>query len=356
MIDHPPGTFDIPVEALQHDTPPPKGAARAPVGEKYYYGDVTLVGTCGLDAVDFAEMTPAPYGLVPLYRAWYAYVRDEAGRHYYPQRVLQGPMVPRLELTVAVDRDPGTDLPGAAGSFTGHVHTGTDDDRWSVVSLGSPKRPRMSFRLDPRKGGTWAEEGLCQLELEVLGPAMQTYHPDPAFTMYFRQLPVLVRGTIDGNEVEGVGGIEQAWGNGGLNWMDLPMYQRVEDQWILSVVEYRDGGREVSSLFSSLDGRLGAGIQIDHDSATAVYAPHSDIDIGADGLPTHVRWSFGDAPMVTELTTGTMASPRTPGTHVWQCGTTRPARSGREVAWSFAFVESVPRAVDAVRDRHEEQR
>lgn len=356
MMDlHPPGAFDIAPEALAHGTPPPKADAHLLRGSKYYYDDATLVGTCTLDASDFDPTTPAPYGLTPMYQGWYAYVRDPSGTRYYAQRVLQGPMVPRLDLSCTAGRVRARDVPEAADSFTGYVHVDTRGGRWNVVSLGSPKRPRMSFRLDPGKEASWAEEGLCQLEFESLGPAMQTYHPDPVFSMYWRQLVYVVRGTILGQDVVGVGGVEQAWGNGGLNWMDLPMYQRVEDQWVLSVLEYADGRREVASMFTSLDGKLGAGIQIDGSSARAIAAPQSDFDLGDDGQPSVVRWCFGDALRETVLTTGTMASPRTPGHHVWQCGTTRPADTGAdieaEVAWSFAFVESVPRAVDVVRTR-----
>lgn len=349
---HPPGTFDLAPETLAHTTPPAKADIRPPSGSKYYYDDVTLVGTCTLDASDFDPTTPAPYGLSPMYTGWYAYVRDQTGTHYYAQRILQGPMLPRLDLSCTTGRARARDVSAAADSFTGYVRVDTDAGRWNVVSLGSPKRPRMAFRLDPSKNASWAEERLCQLEYEAVGPAMQTYHPDPVFSMYWRQLVFVVRGSILDQEVIGVGGVEQAWGNGGLNWMDLPMYQRVEDQWVLSLIEYADGTREVSSMFTSLDGKLGAGIQIDGTWARAVPAPRSDFDLGDDGQPSVVRWTFGDAPRETVLTTGNMASPRTPGQHYWQCGTTRPVDAA-EVAWSFAFVESVPRAVDAVRQRAE---
>jgi len=48
------------------------GTARsevAPEGRKFYYGDVTLVGTTELTLNDLDRRAPAPYGLSPLRQA-----------------------------------------------------------------------------------------------------------------------------------------------------------------------------------------------------------------------------------------------------------------------------------------------
>ena len=290
---HPNGIFDLRSSAMDHSGPQLKSELVRPHGQKYYYGDVTLVGTCDLESSDFDPTKPTPYGLAPFYTAWYGYLRSESGIYYYPQRLIQGPMVPRLSLTMTAGREFAVDVPEAATSFKGYVHADASGDSWKVVSLGNRRRPRMGFELDPRTGGMWAEEDLLQLEFQVLGPAMQIYHPDPVCDMYFRQLLYRCEGTIGGERVRGIGGVEQAWGDGGHNWMDLPMYQRVEDQWIYSVIEYTDGGVEASSMFTSLDGRHGAGIQIEDAEARAVYAPSSQPVPAEDGLPGSTVWCFG---------------------------------------------------------------
>jgi hypothetical protein len=160
---------------------------------------------------------------------------------------------------------------------------------------------------------------------------------------YWRQLVFVARGRILDDPVVGIAGLETAWGNGSLNWMDLPMYHRVEDQWVFDVTEYRDGGREVTSMFTSLDGRLGAGMHLRDGEPTPVYAPRSEYDQRDDGMTQRVRWDFLGAPRETVLETGTMQSPRSPGHHAWQCGRSRPLDSDRAVSWSFSFVETVRR-------------
>lgn len=309
---------------------------------KYFYGDVTLCGTFRPTLTDFDRTQPTPYGLSPLYQAWYAIARGESGDYYNAQRFNHVMMVPRLHLTRSAAGAPAVDAPEARNSFYGYTSNDIVDGQWVVSSRGKPDRA-MRFAATPGESARWTEANILELQLDdPAGLAMQMYHPDPEHSFYYIGIVTKIEGEILGDRVEGIGGYELAWADGALEWREMPIAQRLEEHWILYVIEYADGGYDVASMYTTHDGR-GSGHRVTEDGCENLAGVRSDFERRDDGLPARITWEHAGRRWYADTETASTTSPRNPS-YIWQLGQCRQEGVDREIRSSWTFCETLGRA------------
>ncbi|SHN40087.1 hypothetical protein [Cryptosporangium aurantiacum] len=318
----------------------------APSSSKFFYGDVTLCGGFRPTLADFDRLQPPPYGLNPLYQAWYGIVRSDSGLYYNVLRFNHVMMTPRLHLTRSDGESPAEDVAEARSSFYGYTSSDIQGDAWVVASRGKASRA-MRFEAVPGADAHWTERGILDMRLsDPSGTALQMYHPDPDESFYYIGVVSILEGTILGEKVSGVGGYEQAWANGALDWREMPIARRLEEHWVLYVIEYADGGYEVASLYLNRAG-TGTGHVATESGSSALHGLRSEFDRRPDGLPARIRWSHGDDEWEVRTETASTTSPRNPS-YLWQLGGIRRIHDDRPVVRARAWCETLPRAYTAM--------
>jgi hypothetical protein len=323
------------------------GTARsevAPEGRKFYYGDVTLVGTTDLTLADLDRRSPAPYGLSPLWQAPYGTLRGESGRYYMPVRFNHVSMTPRLHLPVTPHGGQAVDADAAARSFYGYIQSEVIGDRWLLNSRGKPGRG-FSFEVTPGEKAVWREEGIMDLEMRQVGPAMQMYHPDPEMDWYYLALVTEITGTILDDPVVGVGGWELAWSNAGaLDWRELAVPRRCEDMWMIYVNHYDDGAVEGAALYANARGS-GVGMLVENGAGRGLRNIRSDVFVDSSGSPSRLQWSAeGRTWEWTADNPSSLTSPRNPS-YLWYMGQVRELGNDRSIVSSYAYAEVLPRTI-----------
>ena len=130
--------------------------------------------------------------------------------------------------------------------YTGPLYFDLDDDKQMARIKSWPSKHNFTIDLYTDHI-TWQEENAAlDLEWKALGPAMRltdSGSKDHEGLIYTSEM-FEVKGRLNGIEVSGLGGLDQAWLPPGIGWTQCKTYNYIQNCWIPWATRYDDGSLE----------------------------------------------------------------------------------------------------------------
>lgn len=133
-------------------------------------------------------------------------------------------------------------LPGLDGLYWGRMSYEEEPERQVIQPMNPAYR---AFRLEYTPAGhRWIEDGVLDLALTPLGPAMRYRCPGPPDDFGYTSQICRVQGTIQGRSLVGFGGLDRSYHEHGVTWDLCKGYRRLEELWWVWAGIHEDGRRE----------------------------------------------------------------------------------------------------------------
>lgn len=135
--------------------------------------------------------------------------------------------------------------------YSGPIRFDVDDPQMLQIQ-SSPSR--HNFKVDIEEGNIhWEEEnGALNVDLKILGPAMmikdqgdEDYEDMIATSQMFE-----IKGTLNGENVSGLGVIDQSWLSPGIGLVQSKWHTHIETTWMPWITRYDDGSIEYGVIGS----------------------------------------------------------------------------------------------------------
>lgn len=202
-----------------------------------------------------------------------------------------------LEIAPDVWSDPTVrhaNIPGVDDLYVGGIAY-DEVDGAQVVTPTNPLYRGMRLRFAPDRL-TWREDDWLDLTLEPLGAAMRYRCPGPPDDFGYTDQICRVTGTVDGETVEGFGGLDRYYGEPGVVWLQSKGFQQLEELWWVWAGIGEDGRQEHGVAITG-PGEFGVGFfHRDGEEPVTVDAIDNDVTWEErDGrrLPVAATLSFG---------------------------------------------------------------
>jgi hypothetical protein len=150
-----------------------------------------------------------------------------------------------LEIAPDIWSDPGVrqaTFPGVDGLYYGGLRYELDGDAYTLTSTNRLYRP-VSASFAPGEY-RWVEQDWCDLTMTPMGAAMRYRCPGPPDDFGYTSQLCRIEGTVDGQAVQGFGGLDRYYGEHGVAWAQSKGFTLLEEFWWVWAGEHDDGRQE----------------------------------------------------------------------------------------------------------------
>jgi hypothetical protein len=262
------------------------------------YGVAPMVEAFTPRSLDDHSRTSTRFNLV-WDQAWlYVIVADAAGQKYILIRGYEKALT-GMWLTSKLNADIQQVSPRIfKEQYRGPISFDLDVETQTARIKSWPSKHNFQIELGVDQGHWWEENGALDLHFKSLGPAMRIIDPGNGAhegLVYTSEMFEL-KGTLNGEAVSGLGGLDQAWLPPGVGWTQCMTYKYIQKIWIPWATRYDDGTVEYG-VNSSGEGDWHWGFYVKDGQAYLSKENIMDIqwgDVGGAEIPVAVDVRYGD--------------------------------------------------------------
>ena len=209
-----------------------------------------------------------------------------------------------------------------------------DDDRQIIQVEPAFEPDAFRITIKPQRFHWTEAGGELDLEFSALGPALKYLCPGEREDALYLSEFCRVRGSLQGKEVTGFGGIDCAYGTAGVGWLQSKIYRLLEKHWVVWANRYEDQSLEYGiCIHGEADFHLGFVVR---DGAVDISGCSVEMEHFEDGFPREARIALGQIPYRFRTTAQVS---RIKGLMQWANGVMRPEGDARRTVETFGWLE-----------------